>query len=802
MSREAARIRMLVLVLAASAMMPAMVVAQAKKSLPGRSTTIALARKDKLLVVVNRDKNTVSLLQVRKRSQDIGQLLAEVAVGGEPRCVAIGPKDREAFITDAASGAVYVIALEGPRVNSVVAVIPVGTEPRGCATSPSRKLLFVANQTAGSVSVIDTRTKTVVDTVDVGGRPTAIAVTNDGDRSDSDETVFVTDFYAELIAGGPGEGFDDGKQGVVHFFSAGSPRTADRLTLSPLANVGFTGDRSQFCTQFTLAGPQRNLTPANDTFCPDTTENDPEAAVIAADPQGAFPNQLASILIRGNRAFVPNVGAGPEPPVRFNVNVQALVHVFDTQAREEVSDLHVNLNDQIKAETQPDPAEGSLERLFGNDVVAIDANAAGTDFLIVSRGGNYVVRAAPDDDGKLTLNAPNVVRFQTGNLPNGVVITHDGRRAYVNNEANVSVTAIDLVANTVLARDIAVGAPPEPGTFAHAVLVGKLAFFTALGVPDDGLFDLPIRDIEPVDFRNKASDNGWSGCGSCHPDGLSDNVTWIFGTGPRNTVPLDGFFAKDNPGDQRISNYSAVMGSITDFNNNSRNVQGGIGFAGDPPNPNIFQHGFTQGASDALDAMTLWVQTVRAPIMPAIAASDVTAGRAVFEDNCASCHGGAKWTKSQVVYLNNPTFDSNPAAGGLPLQGSCGAGDNPCLTNAGPQIVSFTVGANTLTFLENVDTFNAASPIEIRSDGQGALGGLGFNVPSVLGIAFHAPFFHDGSAQTFADVFGQHALGGGTIASTLNAAQEQALTAFLGSIDGRTDAFASATDAFKDLLTP
>ena len=26
--------------------------------------------------------------------------------------------------------------------------------------------------------------------------------------------------------------------------------------------------------------------------------------------------------------------------------------------------------------------------------------------------------------------------------------------------------------------------------------------------------------------------------------------------------------------------------------------------------------------------------------------------------NCASCHGGAKWTKSQVIYLNNPALDS------------------------------------------------------------------------------------------------------------------------------------------------
>jgi YVTN family beta-propeller protein len=789
------------LALAPAIVTPGLAEAQKKNTLPGRSTTVALARQDQILVVANRDLDTVSFLKVRNaKKRDLQALLAEVPVGIEPRCVAIGPKDREAYVVNAVSGTVSVISLVGPRLFSVIATIPVGTEPRGCATSPTRKLLFVTNQTAGTVSVIDTRARSVVDTVEVGGRPTAVAVTNDGDKDDADETVFVTDFYAETIADGPGEGFDDGKQGVVHFFSAGPPRTPGRLTLAPLANVGFTGDRSQFCTQLNLAGPNRDQTPANDTFCPDTNETDPTADVIDADPQGAFPNQLASLLIRGNHAFVPNIGAGPEPPVRFNVNVQALVHVFDTQARSEVADLHVNLNNQIKAETQPNPAEGSLTRLFANDVVAIDANPAGNDFLIVSRGGNCVLRAGLDDDGKLTLNAPNVVRFQTGNLPDGVAITRDGTRAYVNNQANVSVTAINLQAGSVLERDIEVAVPPEPGTFAHAVLLGKLAFFTALGVPDNGIFDLPIRDIEPLQFRNQASDNGWSGCASCHPDGLSDNVTWIFATGPRNTIALDAFFAKDNPGDQRISNYSAVMGSITDFNNNARGVQGGKGFAGDPPNPNIFNHGFTQGASDSLDAMTLWVQTIRTPLMPGT--GDVAGGKALFETQCASCHGGAKWTKSQVVYLNNPTFDENFNAGGVPLQGACGGAANPCLTVAGPQIVSFTVGANTLNFLEDVDTFTAGNPLEIRSDGTGAFGALGFNVPSLLGGAYNAPFFHDGSAQTLADAFSAHAFGAGTIASTFNAGQEQALLDFVASIDGRTDAFQSATDDFKDLLTP
>jgi len=109
-------------------------------------------------------------------------------------------------------------------------------------------------------------------------------------------------------------------------------------------------------------------------------------------------------------------------------------------------------------------------------------------------------------------------------------------------------------------------------------LVGNLAFFTALGIPDNGFQGTDIRDIIPRNFRDKQSKDAWSSCGSCHIDGLSDGVTWIFGTGPRRTKPLDGMFSKQDPEDQDILNWSAIRDSNTDFNNNSRNVQGGVWF--------------------------------------------------------------------------------------------------------------------------------------------------------------------------------------------------------------------------------
>ncbi len=757
---------------------------------PTRSSTIALTSDDRFAVVVNRETDSVAILEVRDANKnDTANLLAELAVGDEPRNVALLPDDSTAFVTNTASGTVSVIALDAENGFSVTDDIAVGTEPRGCAVTPNGTRLYVANHTNKTVSVINTDTLAVIATINLPGFPQAIAITNDGDGDDNDETVYVTEFFAETIEGGRGEAFDDGKEAFVDAFTVGNPGSLTRITLSPLANSGFTANRNIFCKQLNAAA-------AFDTFCPDTTIIDATNNIIDEDVQAVFPNQLHAALIRGTRLFLPSIGAQPEPPIRFNVNVQALVHVVNTANNTQNANEHLNLNNQIKLETQPSVAQETsvLTRLFSADTVAVDADAEGKNFLFVSRGGNFVMKAQLGNDGLLTLNAPNIVRFQTGNLPNGVVINSEGTRAYVNNEVNVSVSALNLQSNTVITRDIPTGTPPTPGTFDHAVLVGKLAFFSALGVPDNEIFDKPVRNINPLLSRNKMSDNSWSSCASCHPDGLADGVTWIFATGPRQTLPLDAFFAKDHPIDQRISNWNAVRGSVTDFNENSVAVQGGKGFAGDPINPGVYNHGLNSGVSDALDAQTLWVQTVRAPILPdGDNAASIAAGRDLFETNCASCHGGPKWTKSQIVWADNPGFIANPLAGGAPRDiGVDNAGNG--------QVRSYTSNGQTITFIEPVGTFSNQSPIEIRNNATLAAGGIGFNVPGLLGIAYHAPYFHDGSAKTLQEVLNRHTIGGVTISTLLNATQQAQLIDFLETIDGATIPFRSATDDFRDAV--
>jgi hypothetical protein len=300
-------------------------------------------------------------------------------------------------------------------------------------------------------------------------------------------------------------------------------------------------------------------------------------------------------------------------------------------------------------------------------------------------------------------------------------------------------------------------------------------------------------------------------------------LTRIFPTGPPQAIALEGTFAKGDLNDQRILNWNAVRGSVTDFNNNSRGVQGGIGHATDVNGVNrtaeVFNHGPTTGISDALDAMTEWVvNAVRSPILPDPSDSVALAnGRSVFEANCSSCHGGKKWTKSQTapLYQNNPTFAKNPLAANFFAVGKEPALDAN-LTVGGPQIIAVNDNGTVTRFLDNVGTLDSSKALEIRGAGalgggvisivgdanegvtvakqstQGfaSLGGAGFNAPSLLGVAYHAPYFHDGSAETLDDVFARHTLpdaGDATIAAQLNdAATLSNLKVFLNAIDDDT----------------
>jgi hypothetical protein len=259
-----------------------------------------------------------------------------------------------------------------------------------------------------------------------------------------------------------------------------------------------------------------------------------------------------------------------------------------------------------------------------------------------------------------------------------------------------------------------------------------------------------------------------------------------------------------------------VRGSNTDFNANSRVTQGGCGFASDlvapgqcftlgnatPANLAIYDHGITHGASDALDAQTLWIFAAVRPLhQPQGDPVMLEAGRSVFTTYCASCHGGAKWTKSEIFHRDNPgavaqnMAPTDPGVTRLPVTINIPG----MLAN---EFKSFTCNGSTINYLEDVGTFDVDNPLELRDNANGstAFGVNGLQPPSLFSINYHAPYLHRGQAPTLTDVFPLHALAAGTIQSTLDAADRANLLVFLQSIDGTTASVRSEGDDFRDAL--
>src|SRR5260370_470917 len=68
----------------------------------------------------------------------------------------------------------------------------------------------------------------------------------------------------------------------------------------------------------------------------------------------------------------------------------------------------------------------------------------------------------------------------------------------------------------------------------------------------------------------------WGACQSCHSDGLTDNVTWYFARGPRQSTSLDGTFNKNDLTDQRVLNWTGINDELADFELNTRGISGGV----------------------------------------------------------------------------------------------------------------------------------------------------------------------------------------------------------------------------------
>ncbi len=709
---------------------------------PTSSQPLALSADDSLLAVANPDNNSVSLFDVRPGTN---VRLTEVSVGTEPNGVALSPDGSRVYVANTVSGTVTVLGVDRntSSYSTLVATIQVGTEPYGLALTPSGRKLYVANARSNNVSVIDTSTNQVIRTIaDTGIEPRGIAITNRG-GDDAQETVWVTSFLALPVLGKL-DGADDAKIGRVTAISAGTDTILGGATLNPLADTGFRA--------------------AGDALA----RIAPPAAPVAADFRfvtGAYPNQLNSIAIRGQFAFVPSTGASPNGPTRFNVNTQSLLNVFDTATRLDTGRT-INMHLAVAQQT-------NTTRRFITQPWAIAFKRQADEGYVVSAASNIVVkvRIDPATGAPTVQNDPTeptrVLQIPTGKNPRGIVVNSTDRTAYVMNYVSRDVTVINLtgvvetVATTLVSANL-----PAAGTAADRVQIGKELYYTSIGE-----FDPPVPGQPAITGR--MSDNGWGSCGSCHPFGLTDNVVWIFAAGPRRTVPQHVDFAPGNPVTPRALNWSAIFDEEEDFEANIRGVSGGRGLIvtadGTTPDPILAPFTPANGGRlqlkvrgvGAWDALKAYIATgIRSPISPVSKTdADVVAGRTLFiESKCQNCHGGAQWSSGTVRYTAPP---------------------DPSLVVAGQLIAE----------LRNVGTFDASVSNEVRANAAAPLGAGGFNPPPLLSIfAFPQTFLHNGAVDSLDAVLENvtHRSAGTGADRLQSAAQRRQLVRFLLSIDAAT----------------
>lgn len=806
---------------------------------PSRGSPIAISADDAVVVMANRDSRSVSVF--RTSFPDDGSApkmdkAAEIEVGEEPWQVAIAPNGDAAFVVlRKEQKLVRLTGLKStPRLDGAVAV---GSEPTAVALTPGGTRAWVANWVDGTLTGVDTASMQVTSTLDLNeplvatgllgdvkarpalAHPRSIAITNDGDQDETDESIYVTEYFAQRIEaeGDNGANADVAKTGLLYKVKL-ADKTISTIRLAPIGDIGFKDSNG--------------------------------------GTAGCYPNQLQSITIQDKFAYVSSICASPKGPVgatattppnlaNIKTTTHGVVSVVDLSNDQEVQSatatLHARFDKMFTEKAVPDdgtrryPAVPSdIGFVKGGGVAYVAANASDAVFRVrydLAQASAITEVGAPNQNF-INVNPAGIAADKSGQNPIGIATSNldaHKRFAFVANEISRNITVLDFNTQSVAGPNVE-GAVvvrsanlPAPGSAEEKVRKGKRFFNTATG-------------------RWSLKGQGWNGCQSCHMDGLSDNVTWYFARGPRQSTSLDGSFSKKNPNDQRIFNWTAIFDEMADFEGNTRGISGGVGavvhtkssppvntdridlaaighagLAGsveqvvDPANP----AGVPQpNVLSDWDEIKEYTKTIRAPRKASnLDGAKIAAGRTIFQSDgsCQGCHGGDKWTISTRFYT--PSKEQNDALAAKTWAPPSGF-PTALLPAADQRFMRFANG-NAGAFdqlqciLRPVGTFAKADAlmgqqVELRQDmttpAQGnQTNGNGYNPPSLLGMSVGAPYFHGGGAATleslFSPTFKTHyqAISPNLFAEsdpTERAAKVEALVQFILSIDESTETLA------------
>jgi len=521
--------------------------------------------------------------------------------------IAVGAGPRTLAV--APNGSVWVtnkhagtISVIDPAAMSVTQTLPLpyASQPFGIAFAPTGGFAFVVLEAKGQLLKLDATTGAIVATLAVGKSPRHVSVSSDG------TIVYVARFVTPPLPGESTAAVQPGTAGAeVVVVSAASMSLTKTITLAH-------SDEPDFEIQG--SGVPNYL----------------GAVALSPDGLDAWVPSKQDNVLRGSLRNGSNLN--------FQNTVRAISSRIDLGSGAEDLNARVDLdNASVASAAAFDP--------FGNYLfVALETSR---EVALVDVQGRY-----------------EVFRFGVGRAPQGLAISNDGKRLYVNNFMDRTVGVFDLSRLLELGESnvvpVATLSAVSTEALSAQVLKGKQFFYDA-------------RDT-------RLARDAYMSCASCHNDGGDDGRTWDLtgmGEGLRNTVNLRGRSVAHG-----FLHWSGNFDEVQDFEGQIRTLAGGTGLMSDAQF-NTGTRASTLGDAKAgvsadLDALAAYVAS-----LSTFAASPhrnangsltaaAVAGREVFRaKNCASCHGGVNFTDSAAANLRN-VGTIKPASGkrlGGPLTG-------------------------------------------------------------------------------------------------------------------------------------
>lgn len=460
---------------------------------------------------------------------------------------------------------------------------------------------------------------------------------------------------------------------------------------------------------------------------------DPASGEVALVPLAVDPQRSSDTESGGVPSYLDVIAVAPTgrelaiPSLQANIiegdYVSGVPLTHQTTLRAIVS--FVDIPDLSAPSVAAPPAEDFGRRFLFDDrgLASAAVYSSRGDYLFVTTRGHRTVERLDALTG-----ASSGTILDVGFAPQGIALSADDRYAYVDVALSRELAIFDVtdIAGSVapVARIPLVAAEP----LAPTVLRGAQLFNDSLDT--------------------RLAQDGYIACAHCHLDGESDRRTWDFtdrGEGMRSTTELRGRAGLAHG----PLHWSANFDEVQDFEHDIRGPFRGTGLMADAD--------FLAGGRDAplgaakagwssdLDALAAYVSSLRTyPRSPHRASdgsltADAVAGRAIFEREdlaCASCHSGPHLTDSALIAPQTPLLHDVGTLG--PGSGSRLGGDLP-----------------------------------------------GIDTPTLHGLWNTAPYLHDGSAATLADVLGARNAGDlHGVTSHLSDAERDQLIAYLLSLDG------------------